>query len=66
MQILDLSELQRGLPAITPAFGKALADAGEICLTDQSHKPEITFQVEGDFVEVGRIYLRKERIVEMS
>ncbi|MDB9314527.1 hypothetical protein PN462_15550 [Spirulina sp. CS-785/01] len=29
---LDLCELQNGLPAITPAFGAALAEAGAICL----------------------------------
>ncbi|MEM8806036.1 MAG: hypothetical protein AAGF01_08420 [Cyanobacteria bacterium P01_G01_bin.38] len=51
MQTLDLSELHRGLPAITPAFGTALAEACSICLTDQGHQPGITLQLAGDFAE---------------
>ncbi|NET34853.1 MAG: hypothetical protein F6K19_22980 [Cyanothece sp. SIO1E1] len=51
-QTLDLSELQGGLPAITPAFGAALAEACAICLTGQGHQPGIELQVGGDFTEV--------------
>ena len=48
-QTLDLSELQRGLPAITPAFGTALAEACAICLTERGHQPDVALQIEGDF-----------------
>ncbi|NET35787.1 MAG: hypothetical protein F6K19_27800 [Cyanothece sp. SIO1E1] len=51
-QTLDLSELQYGLPAITPAFGAALAEACAICLTDQDHQLGTELQVKGDFTEV--------------
>lgn len=49
---LDLSELQRGLPAITPAFGAALAEAGAICFTEQGHQPGVELVVKGDFTGV--------------
>ena len=46
---LDLAELHRGLPAITPAYGSALAEAAAICLTEQGHKPGVELRVTGDF-----------------
>ena len=49
--VLDLSELQQGLPAITPAFGSALAEAGAICLSEQGHQPGVALKVEGSFSE---------------
>ena len=39
IQVLNLQSLNQGLPAITPAFGAAIAEAGAICLTDEAHKP---------------------------
>ena len=48
-QTLNLADLQKGLPAITPAFGAALAEACAVCLTEQAHKPGIELQVEGDW-----------------
>lgn len=48
-QSLDLCQLQKGLPAITPSFGAALAEACAICLSDQGHQPGITLVVQGDF-----------------
>ncbi len=47
---LDLSELQQGMPAITPAYGAALAEAASICLTDQGHLPGVCLDITGDFV----------------
>ncbi|MEL6161644.1 MAG: hypothetical protein AAFR18_20730 [Cyanobacteria bacterium J06627_32] len=47
--VLNLSELRRGLPAITPSFGAALAEACAICLTEQRHQPVIELEIEGDF-----------------
>ena len=35
--MLDLNELGDGLPAITPSFGKALAEAAGVCLESQGH-----------------------------
>lgn len=49
VQILNLQQLDRGLPAITPAFGAALAEAGAICLTDEAHAPGVILEVEGEF-----------------
>jgi hypothetical protein len=49
IQVLNLQSLSRGLPAITPAFGAAIAEAGAICLTDEDHKPGAALEVEGEF-----------------
>jgi hypothetical protein len=49
IQVLNLQSLSQGLPAITPAFGAAIAEAGAICLTDEAHKPGVVLKVEGAF-----------------
>ena len=49
IQVLNLQSLNQGLPAITPAFGAAIAEAGAICLTDEAHKPGAAIEVEGEF-----------------
>jgi hypothetical protein len=49
VQILNLQHLDRGLPAITPAFGAAIAEAGAICLTNEAHEPGAILEVEGEF-----------------
>lgn len=49
IQVLSLQRLEQGLPAITPAFGAAIAEAGAICLTDEAHQPGVTLEVEGEF-----------------
>ena len=36
--MLDLNELGNGLPAITPSFGKALAEVAGVCLESQGHE----------------------------
>ncbi|BAU14874.1 hypothetical protein LEP3755_54290 [Leptolyngbya sp. NIES-3755] len=48
-RVLNLQNLNQGLPAITPAFGAAIAEAGAICLTDEDHQPGVTLDVEGEF-----------------
>jgi len=53
---LDLGELQNGLPAITPAFGAALAEACAICLTDQNHQPGVELQVVGEITATFELY----------
>ena len=49
LPVLDLSGLQQGLPAITPAFGAALAEAGAICLSEQGHQPGVILEIDGGF-----------------
>jgi len=49
IQVLTLQSLSQGLPAITPAFGAAIAEAGAICLTDETHEPGVVLTVEGEF-----------------
>jgi hypothetical protein len=47
--MLNLNELEKGLPAITPAFGKALAEAGGVCLESQGHTQGQQIKIKGDF-----------------
>ena len=47
--MLDLAALGAGLPAITPAFGQSLAEAGAVCLESQGHETGVAIAVEGDF-----------------
>ena len=44
---LDLNLLSAGLPAITPAFGAVLAEAGGVCLEDQGHDQGTQLTVQG-------------------
>lgn len=53
---LDLWELQNGLPAITPAFGAALAEACTVCLNDQNHQPGVELQVTGKLTTTLELY----------
>ena len=45
--MLDLWWLADGLPAITPAFGQHLAEAGAVCLESQGHQPGRELLVQG-------------------
>ena len=46
--MLDLNDLGTGnIPAITPAMGNALAEAGAICLESQEHAPGVNISVRG-------------------
>jgi hypothetical protein len=49
IHVLNLQSLSQGRPAITPAFGAAIAEAGAICLTDEAHEPVVVLEVEGEF-----------------
>lgn len=55
IQVLNLQTLGQGLPAITPAFGAAIAEAGAICLTDEAHAPGVILKVEGEFSTTFRL-----------
>lgn len=46
--MIDLSKLGEGLPAITPAFGQVLAEAGGVCLESQGHSQGDALEVTGD------------------
>lgn len=46
--MLNLDDLATGnIPAITPAVGSALAEAGAICLESQQHVPGVDLSVRG-------------------
>ncbi len=49
MEKLNLSELRKGIPAITPAWSIVLAEASAYCLTDQGHSPGVVLQVDGSY-----------------
>lgn len=59
---LVLSDLALGLPAITPAFGAALAEAGAVCLEEQGHSQGVEIKVSGDFTV--RFKLRWQSVTE--
>ena len=39
---LDLSELESGMPAMTPAMGAVLKEAASVCLSDNGHTAPVT------------------------
>lgn len=45
--MLDLCDLANGLPAISPAFGRYLAEAGAVCLESQGHANGQALSVQG-------------------
>jgi hypothetical protein len=53
---LVLSTLGEGLPAITPAFGVSLAEAGAVCLEEQGHSNGVELKVYGEFIEAFKVY----------
>lgn len=53
---LNLPDLAHGLPAITPAFGAALAEAGAVCLTGQGHTQGAQLQITGDWTAAYNLY----------
>lgn len=53
---LVVTDLQQGLPAITPAFGTTLAEACAICLTDQGHNQGVIITIKGDFTDSFQLY----------
>ena len=45
--MIDLNELGQGLPAITPAWGSAMAEAAGVCLESQGHTQGVLLGVTG-------------------
>lgn len=55
-QKLVLTDLAQGLPAITPSFGAALAEAGAVCLKEQGHSQGVEITVDGNFTTKFKLY----------
>ncbi|KHD04987.1 hypothetical protein PN36_30190 [Candidatus Thiomargarita nelsonii] len=53
---LMLQDLAAGLPAITPAFGACLAEAGAICLENSGQKCGVELSVTGDLTGCFKLY----------
>lgn len=53
---LVITKLKEGLPAITPAFGAALAEACAVCLSQQGYIQGIELKIEGEFTTVFQLY----------
>ena len=49
--MLDLNELNRGLPAITPEWGQVLAQVAGVCLELRNHHQGVQLLVRGDVKE---------------
>lgn len=55
-QKLVITDLAKGLPAITPSFGAALAEACAVCLEEQGHSPGVSIIVDRDFSTKFELY----------
>jgi hypothetical protein len=53
---LLLTELAKGLPAITPEFGSVLAQASAVCFEDQNHQNGVELGVEGTYQAKYRVF----------
>ncbi len=47
LSILDLNDLGKGLPAITPSWGAAMAEAAAVCLSSEGHAPGVYLSTQG-------------------
>jgi len=56
IEAIALAKLGEGLPAITPSFGAALAEACAICLEEQGHSQGVEISVDGDFRATFKLY----------
>ena len=45
--ILDLNDLGKGLPAITPSWGTAMVEAAAVCLSSEGHEPGVSVSTVG-------------------
>jgi hypothetical protein len=46
-KFIDLSSLADGMPGLTEACGKSLAEAAAVCLQDRDHKPGVSLMLTG-------------------
>ncbi|OQX26498.1 MAG: hypothetical protein BWK80_10175 [Desulfobacteraceae bacterium IS3] len=58
-RVLKLVKLKHGLPAVTPAFGAALAEAAAVCFEDQNHSGGVRLEVDGTFKAEYSVYWEK-------
>jgi hypothetical protein len=56
IEAIALAKLGEGLPAITPSFGAALAEACAICLEERGHSQGVEISVDGDFRATFKLY----------
>jgi hypothetical protein len=49
-------KLAEGLPAVTPAFGATLAEAGAVCFVDQDHSNGVELKIDGTFTAKYKVY----------
>jgi hypothetical protein len=56
---LLITKLEKGLPAITPAFGTALAEACAVCLNYQDYDQGVELKIKGEFTTVFKLYWQK-------
>ena len=54
-EVLRLTSLAEGHPALTPAIGLALAEAASVCLEEQEHPLEVSLGVSGAFARIYRV-----------
>ncbi len=47
--VLNLDDLARGMPGITPAYGASLSQAALVCLDDQNHSSGVDLRIDGDY-----------------
>ena len=55
-ETLTLTELEKGLPGITPAYGQTLAEAGAVCFEEQNHSSGVELNVDGAFQAKYQIF----------
>lgn len=53
---LTLTDLAKGLPGITSAFGTMLAEAGAVCFADRQHSNGVELKVDGSFQAKFQVY----------
>jgi hypothetical protein len=57
--ILNIEELEKGLPAVSPAMGAAHVEACIVCLSTEQHISGVELSVEGNLSEVYQIRWNK-------
>lgn len=61
--VLDLRDLEQGIPALTEALGRVHAEAAAICLEDRSHRETVQLIVRK--VDDGQFFLRWPDITDV-
>lgn len=64
--MIHLTDLVEGMPAITPAFGRYLAEAGAVCLESQGHSQGQHLAVNGAQGQSGSYSVTWPAVTEQS